>query len=65
MHSLKSSQAVTSGCWSSALTRREFDTSSITVPQHLSFDGVRNSLSDLKKRLEEFWEEEFNKIPPH
>ncbi|KAK3506511.1 hypothetical protein QTP70_004104 [Hemibagrus guttatus] len=50
---------------SRALTRPEFDTSSITVPQHLSFDGVRNSLSDLKKRLEEFCEEEFNKIPPH
>ncbi|XP_060769695.1 tripartite motif-containing protein 16-like [Neoarius graeffei] len=42
-----------------------FHTSSVTVHQHLSFDGVRNSLSDLKKRLEEFCEEEFNKIPPH
>ncbi|MCJ8749869.1 hypothetical protein PDJAM_G00192590 [Pangasius djambal] len=40
------------------------DSSSITVHQHLSFDGVRNSLSDLKKRLEEFCEEEFSKIPP-
>ncbi|KAI5616082.1 tripartite motif-containing protein 16 [Silurus asotus] len=38
--------------------------SSHTV-QHLSFDGLRNSLSDLKKRFEEFCEEEFNKIPPH
>ncbi|XP_058247553.1 E3 ubiquitin/ISG15 ligase TRIM25-like [Hemibagrus wyckioides] len=47
------------------LRRPNIDTSSITVPQHLSFDGVRNSLSDLKKRLEEFCEEEFNKIPPH
>ncbi|XP_060757598.1 tripartite motif-containing protein 16-like [Neoarius graeffei] len=45
--------------------RPSFHTSSITVHQHLSFDGVRNSLSDLKKRLEEFCEEEFNKIPPH
>ncbi|KAK2846222.1 hypothetical protein Q7C36_011076 [Tachysurus vachellii] len=45
--------------------RPYFDTSSISVPQHLSFDGVKNSLSDLKKRLEEFCEEEFNKIPPH
>ncbi|XP_060769782.1 E3 ubiquitin/ISG15 ligase TRIM25-like [Neoarius graeffei] len=44
--------------------RPNFHTSSVTV-QHLSFDGVRNSLSDLKKRLEEFCEEEFNKIPPH
>ncbi|XP_060769746.1 E3 ubiquitin/ISG15 ligase TRIM25-like isoform X3 [Neoarius graeffei] len=29
------------------------------------FIDVMNSLSDLKKRLEEFCEEEFNKIPPH
>ncbi|KAK3522477.1 hypothetical protein QTP86_014094, partial [Hemibagrus guttatus] len=57
--------ALASGRRSPALTRPDFDTSSITVPQHLSFDGVRNSLSDLKKRLEEFCEEEFNKIPPH
>ncbi|KAK3506696.1 hypothetical protein QTP70_015429 [Hemibagrus guttatus] len=54
-----------SGRRSPAFIRPDFDTSSITVPQHLSFDGVRNSLSDLKKRLEEFCEEEFNKIPPH
>ncbi|XP_060738772.1 tripartite motif-containing protein 16-like [Tachysurus vachellii] len=47
------------------LNRPDFDTSSIRVSQHLSFDGVKNSLSDLKKRLEEFCEEEFNKIPPH
>ncbi|KAK3522790.1 hypothetical protein QTP86_034649 [Hemibagrus guttatus] len=58
-------QALASGRRSPALNRPDFDTSSITVPQHLSFDGVRNSLSDLKKRLEEFCEEEFNKIPPH
>ncbi|KAK3506867.1 hypothetical protein QTP70_030604 [Hemibagrus guttatus] len=58
-------QALAFGRQSSLLTRPDFDTSSITVPQHLSFDGVRNSLSDLKKRLEEFCEEEFNKIPPH
>ncbi|XP_060769677.1 tripartite motif-containing protein 16-like [Neoarius graeffei] len=45
--------------------RPSFHTSSVTVHQHLSFNGVRNSLSDLKKRLEEFCEEEFNKIPPH
>ncbi|KAM9495331.1 uncharacterized protein Hap1MRO34_017243 [Clarias gariepinus] len=39
----------------------------LSRPQHQSpsFDGVRNSLSDLKKRLEEFCEEEFNQIPPH
>ncbi|KAK3506883.1 hypothetical protein QTP70_030920, partial [Hemibagrus guttatus] len=58
-------QALASGRRSSLFDRPNFNTSSITVPQHRSFDGVRNSLSDLKKRLEEFCEEEFNKIPPH
>ncbi|MCI4395702.1 hypothetical protein PGIGA_G00195070 [Pangasianodon gigas] len=41
------------------------DSPRITVNQHLSFDGVRKSLSDLKKRLEEFCQEEFNKNPEH
>ncbi|XP_053372368.1 tripartite motif-containing protein 16-like [Clarias gariepinus] len=41
------------------------DSPSITVSQHLSFDGVRKSLSDLKKRLEKFCHEEFIKIPQH
>ncbi|XP_060769781.1 E3 ubiquitin/ISG15 ligase TRIM25-like [Neoarius graeffei] len=54
-----------SGRRSPLFQRPDFHTSSVTVHQHLSFDGVRNSLSDLKKRLEEFCEEEFNKIPPH
>ncbi|KAF4074975.1 hypothetical protein AMELA_G00229480 [Ameiurus melas] len=58
-------QAFASGCQSPPLIKPEFHTSSITVHQNLSFDGVRNCLSDLKKRLEEFCEEEFNKIPPH
>ncbi|XP_060769512.1 tripartite motif-containing protein 16-like [Neoarius graeffei] len=58
-------QVLASGRCSPTITRPSFHTSSITVHQHLSFDGVRNSLSDLKKRLEEFCEEEFNKIPPH
>ncbi|XP_060740357.1 tripartite motif-containing protein 16-like [Tachysurus vachellii] len=58
-------QALASGPQSPLLNKPDFDTSSISVPQHLSFDGVKNSLSDLKKRLEEFCEEEFNKIPPH
>ncbi|KAL6463227.1 hypothetical protein MHYP_G00276180 [Metynnis hypsauchen] len=40
------------------------DSPSITVHQHLSFDGVRRSLSELKERLEEFCREEFSKIPP-
>ncbi|KAF5897856.1 tripartite motif-containing protein 16-like, partial [Clarias magur] len=57
-------QALASG-HRSPLIRPDFQTSSISVHQHHSFDGVRNSLSDLKKRLEEFCEEEFNKIPPH
>ncbi|XP_060739688.1 tripartite motif-containing protein 16-like [Tachysurus vachellii] len=39
------------------------DTSSITVSQHLSFDGVKKSLSDLKKRLVEIFQEEFINIP--
>ncbi|MCJ8740412.1 hypothetical protein PDJAM_G00058790 [Pangasius djambal] len=40
------------------------DSPRITVNQHLSFDGVRKSLSDLKKRVEEICEKEFNKIHP-
>ncbi|XP_053533260.1 tripartite motif-containing protein 16 [Ictalurus punctatus] len=39
------------------------DSRSITVSKHLSFDGVRESLSALKKRLEEFCQEEFIRIP--
>ncbi|XP_060757661.1 E3 ubiquitin/ISG15 ligase TRIM25-like [Neoarius graeffei] len=58
-------QVLASGRQSPTWVRLDFRTSSVTVHQHLSFDGVRNSLSDLKKRLEEFCEEEFNKIPPH
>ncbi|XP_060769597.1 tripartite motif-containing protein 16-like [Neoarius graeffei] len=58
-------QVLASGRQSPQLIGPDFRTSSVTVHQHLSFDGVRNSLSDLKKRLEEFCEEEFNKIPPH
>ncbi|XP_047676399.1 E3 ubiquitin/ISG15 ligase TRIM25-like [Tachysurus fulvidraco] len=40
------------------------DSPSFTVNQHLPFDGVRKSLSDLKKRVEQICEEEFNKIRP-
>ncbi|XP_060757811.1 E3 ubiquitin/ISG15 ligase TRIM25-like [Neoarius graeffei] len=58
-------EVLASGRRSPLFPRPDFCTSSVTVHQHLSFDGVRNSLSDLKKRLEEFCEEEFNKIPPH
>ncbi|KAK3541643.1 hypothetical protein QTP86_033734 [Hemibagrus guttatus] len=39
------------------------DSPSITVNQYPSFYGVRKSLSDMKKRLEEFCEEDFIKIP--
>ncbi|XP_036420087.1 E3 ubiquitin-protein ligase TRIM47-like, partial [Colossoma macropomum] len=58
IHFLQSFQSlsVSSGCE---------DTPSITVHQHLSFDGVRKSLSDLKERLEEFCKEEFSKVSPH
>ncbi|XP_036420070.1 tripartite motif-containing protein 16-like [Colossoma macropomum] len=58
IHFLQSFQSlsVCSGCE---------DSSSITVHQHPSFDGVRKSLSDLKERLEEFCKEEFSKISPH
>ncbi|XP_053363469.1 E3 ubiquitin/ISG15 ligase TRIM25-like [Clarias gariepinus] len=41
------------------------DSPSLTVNQHLSFDGIKKSLSDLKKQVEETCEEEFNKIYPH
>ncbi|XP_053367569.1 tripartite motif-containing protein 16-like [Clarias gariepinus] len=58
-------QALASGRQSPIIERLDFQISSISVHQNLSFDGVRNSLSDLKKRPEEFCEEEFNKIPPH
>ncbi|XP_053338115.1 E3 ubiquitin/ISG15 ligase TRIM25-like isoform X1 [Clarias gariepinus] len=37
----------------------------ITVNQHLSFDRMRKSLSHLKNRLEEFFQEELIKIPQH
>ncbi|XP_053363946.1 tripartite motif-containing protein 16-like [Clarias gariepinus] len=40
------------------------DSPSFTVNQHLTFDEVRKSLSDLKKQVEEICVEEFNKICP-
>ncbi|KAK1784821.1 hypothetical protein P4O66_003491 [Electrophorus voltai] len=40
------------------------DSPSIHIHQHLSFDVVKKSLSDLKERLEEFCMEEFSKISP-
>ncbi|XP_036437225.1 tripartite motif-containing protein 16-like [Colossoma macropomum] len=41
------------------------DSPNITISQHLSFAEVNNSLSDLKKQLKEFCEEEFHRISPH
>ncbi|XP_027011439.2 tripartite motif-containing protein 16-like [Tachysurus fulvidraco] len=58
-------QTLASGPQSHLLHRPNFNTSGIRVSQNLSFDRVKNSLSDLKKRLEEFCEEEFNRIRPH
>ncbi|XP_060743965.1 E3 ubiquitin/ISG15 ligase TRIM25-like [Tachysurus vachellii] len=40
------------------------DSPSFTVNQHLSFDKVMKSLSGLKIRVQEIYEEEFNKIQP-
>ncbi|KAI5094577.1 finTRIM family, member 14 [Silurus meridionalis] len=50
-------------CNSFSGKRPDFHTSSITVHQHHLSDGMRKYFSDLKKKLEEFCEEEFNKIP--
>ncbi|XP_046729683.1 E3 ubiquitin/ISG15 ligase TRIM25-like [Silurus meridionalis] len=49
--------------WSLPLDLPTFDKSSITVFQNRLLDGMRNSVSDLKKGLEEICEEIFNKIP--
>ncbi|XP_036437220.1 tripartite motif-containing protein 16-like [Colossoma macropomum] len=38
---------------------------SVSINQHLSFDNVNKSLSDLKKQLEEFCEETLNTVSPH
>ncbi|KAF4092056.1 hypothetical protein AMELA_G00016550 [Ameiurus melas] len=71
LHFLQEIKILVSGCHSPDVTRPDFqsdlheDSRSITVNQHLSFDGVRKSLSALKKRLEEFCQEEFIKIPEH
>ncbi|KAI5606673.1 tripartite motif-containing protein 16, partial [Silurus asotus] len=45
--------------------KKDFCTSSVPVHQHLSFDGVKTYVSNLKKRLEEFCAGEFHKILPH
>ncbi|XP_046729762.1 E3 ubiquitin/ISG15 ligase TRIM25-like [Silurus meridionalis] len=58
IHFLQSFQSlsVSSGCE---------DSPSITVHQHLTFDRVRKSVSDLKKRFEELCQEEFIIIHEH
>ncbi|XP_060769981.1 E3 ubiquitin/ISG15 ligase TRIM25-like isoform X1 [Neoarius graeffei] len=58
-------QVLASGRQSPPFSRPNFQASSITAHQPLSFDRVRHFFSDLKKTLEEFCEQEFNKIPPH
>ncbi|MCJ8749906.1 hypothetical protein PDJAM_G00192990 [Pangasius djambal] len=69
IHFLQEIKTLVSGRHSPQTARPDFqsdlceDSPHITVNQHLSFDGVRKSLSDLKKRLEEFCQEEFIKIP--
>ncbi|KAI5607493.1 finTRIM family, member 14 [Silurus asotus] len=65
IHFLQSFQSlcVSAGRQSPPGKRPDFHTSSITVHQHHFSDGMRKYFSDLKKRLEEFCEEEFNKIP--
>ncbi|XP_053498510.1 tripartite motif-containing protein 16-like [Ictalurus furcatus] len=71
LHFLQEIKVLVSGRRSPEIIRPEFqsdlreDSRSITVNQHLSFDGVRESLSALKKRLEEFCLEEFIRIPEH
>ncbi|KAK3531449.1 hypothetical protein QTP70_020529 [Hemibagrus guttatus] len=40
------------------------DSPSFTLNQHVSFDGVRESLLDLKKQVEQICEEKYNKIQP-
>ncbi|KAI5617029.1 finTRIM family, member 67 [Silurus asotus] len=66
IHFLQSFQSlcVSAGRRSPSFKRPNFNISSSTVFQHRLSDGVRNSLSDLKKGLEEICEKKFNKIPP-
>ncbi|KAI5094587.1 finTRIM family, member 16 isoform X1 [Silurus meridionalis] len=65
VNTIKSFQSlcVSAGRQSPLLERPDFHTSSITVHQHHLSDGMGKYFSDLKKKLEEFCEEEFNKIP--
>ncbi|XP_027026942.2 tripartite motif-containing protein 16-like [Tachysurus fulvidraco] len=71
IHFLQEIKALVSGRRSPPYVRPDFqsdlceDSSIITFNQQLSFQRVRKSLSDLKKRLEEICQEEFIKIPEH
>ncbi|KAF4070185.1 hypothetical protein AMELA_G00296100 [Ameiurus melas] len=70
-HFLQEIKVLVSGRRSPQYNRPNFqsdnceDSRSITVKQHFSFDEVRKSVSALKKRLEEFCQEELIKIPEH
>ncbi|XP_047674353.1 tripartite motif-containing protein 16-like [Tachysurus fulvidraco] len=71
IHFLQEIKALVSGHQSLPYNRPDFqsdlceNSSSITVNQQLSFERVRKSLSDLKKRLEEICQDEFINIPEH
>ncbi|KAL7888057.1 hypothetical protein AOLI_G00030310 [Acnodon oligacanthus] len=41
------------------------DSARVTINQHVSFEGVRKSLSEFKDRLDEFCKEEFDKVNPY
>ncbi|XP_017543110.1 E3 ubiquitin/ISG15 ligase TRIM25-like isoform X2 [Pygocentrus nattereri] len=41
------------------------DSATVTISQHVSFEGVRKSLSEFKDRLHEFCKEEFDKVNPY
>ncbi|KAF4092131.1 hypothetical protein AMELA_G00017330 [Ameiurus melas] len=61
LHFLQEIKVLVSSRCSPQINRPDFQ----SVSKHLSFDGVRKSLSALNKRLEEFCQEEFIKIPEH
>ncbi|KAI5607509.1 finTRIM family, member 14 [Silurus asotus] len=65
IHCLQSFQSlcVSAGRQSPPGKTPDFHASSITVHQHHFSDGMRKYFSDLKKKLEEFCEVKFNKIP--
>ncbi|KAI5090442.1 finTRIM family, member 14, partial [Silurus meridionalis] len=58
VHFLQSFQSMCS-------TPKTKDLPRMTINQHISFDGMRKSLSDLKEQFEKFCKKEFNKINPN